>query len=288
MAERIIHHGEIELCTEAFGNPADPACLLIMGAGASMVRWDENWIRTFVAGGRYAIRFDNRDTGRSTTYPPGNPSYTLADMAADAIVVLDAYGIERAHLIGRSMGGMITQHVVLDYPQRVRTATLIYSTPSPFVAGADDGAEERLPGATDEFVAVSSRTPPPDATEAEQWAHFLALQRVLNGSRYPLDEARTRELFAIERGRARDIAASQNHVHVIRGSAPWRDRLVDFGVPTLVLHGTEDPILPFAHGEALHAEIHGSEMMVLDGVGHALPPQIWGELTARLLAHTAT
>ena len=285
MTEKIVYNGDVELCTQAFGDSADPPCLLIMGAGASMVRWDERLIAQFVARGRYAIRFDNRDTGRSTTYPHGQPAYTLADMARDAIAVLDAYGIEKAHVMGRSMGGMITQHVMLDFPQRVTTATLIYSTPSPGVAGGD--VQDRLPGATDELTKAMQAAPPATASDAEQRAHQLEVQRILNGSRYPLDEARTLELFDVERNRARDLAASGNHVHAIRQSPPWRDRLASIDIPTLIVHGTDDPILPFPHGEALYAAINGAEMMVLDGVGHALPAEIWDDLIERLVAHTA-
>ncbi len=286
MTEKIVYNGDVELCTQAFGDSADPPCLLIMGAGASMVRWDERLIEQFVARGRYAIRFDNRDTGRSTTYPHSEPAYTLADMARDAIAVLDAYGIEKAHVMGRSMGGMITQHVMLDFPERVSTATLIYSTPSPGVAGGD--TKDRLPGVTDELTTAMRAAPPAAASDAEQRAHQLHVQRILNGTRYPLDEARTVELFDIERNRARDLAASGNHVHAIRKSPPWRDRLAAIDIRTLIVHGTDDPILPFPYGEALHAAISGAEMMVLDGVGHALPPEIWSDLIERLVAHTAS
>lgn len=284
MTEKTIRNGDVELCTQAFGDRGDPPCLLIMGAGASMVRWDERMIERLVARGRYAIRFDNRDTGRSTTYPHGKPTYTLADMASDAVAVLDAYGVDRAHVMGRSMGGMITQHVMLDFPERVASATLIYSTPSPGVAGGE--TRDRLPGATDELTSAMRNAPSASASQADRQAHQLRLQRILNGSRYPLDESRTLELFDIERIRARDLAAADNHVHAIRQSPAWQDRLAGIGIPTLVVHGTDDPILPFAHGEALHAAIPGADMMVLDGVGHALPPEIWDELVDRLVAHT--
>ena len=276
----------VEICTQAFGDPADIPTLLIMGAGASMVRWDERFIGHYVGAGRYAIRFDNRDTGRSSCCPVGEPDYTLRDMADDAIAVLDAYDIETAHVMGRSMGGMITQHVVLDHPKRVRTATLLYSTPSPGVARAG-GDDSDLPGTTEALRAVAARAPEAGASEDARREHMLDMQRVLNGSRYPLDVERTRELARTEIQRARNYDASGNHGTAIGNSAPWRHRLGEIDKPTLVVHGTEDPILQFPHGEALVREIKGAELMVLEGVGHALPEPIWNELIERLVAHTA-
>lgn len=286
MTERMIDVGGVEICTEDFGDPADPALLLIMGAGGSMLKWDDVLVARLVAGGRYAVRYDNRDTGQSTAYRVGEPPYTLADMAADGIAVLDAYGIDKAHVLGRSMGGMITQHIVLDHPHRVQTATLIYSSPSPGVAGASDQAEPPLPGITAELMAAMAQVPGPTATEQERMEQRLKVQSILNGSRYPFDADRTRSLIEREMARARDYASSANHTLAIRNSPPWRDRLSEIRVPTLVVHGTEDPILPFPHGQALANEIAGAQMMMLEGVGHALPEPVWDELVPALLHHT--
>lgn len=278
----MIEANGVEICTEAFGNPADPALLLIIGAGASMLRWHEELIERLVASGYYAIRFDNRDTGRSTTYPVGEPAYTLVDMAADAIAVLDAYEIDKAHVMGRSMGGMITQHVVLDYPERVATATLIYSTPSNSISG---GVEDELPGMTDELIEANADLARTDGDEAEQLARQLHQQQILHGSGYPFDEAKAVALIAREQARARDFTASSNHAIAIRNSAPWRQRLREIRTPTLIVHGTEDPIFQAAHAEALLAEIDGAELMWLEGMGHVLPEGVWDELVPRLLAH---
>ena len=278
----MIEANGVAICTEAFGNPGDPALLLIIGAGASMLRWNDELVERLVAGGYYAIRFDNRDTGRSTTYPVGEPGYTLVDMAADAVAVLDAYGIEKAHVMGRSMGGMITQHVVLDYPERVATATLIYTTASNSISG---GPEDELPGMTTELAAANAELARTDGGEAERLARQLRQQQILHGSRYPFDEAKATVLIERERARARDFAASSNHAIAIRNSAPWRQRLGEIKTPTLIVHGTEDPIFQAAHAEVLLAEIDDAELMWLEGMGHVLPEAVWDELVPRLLAH---
>lgn len=287
MAERIVEANGVEICTEAFGSPNDPTLLLIMGAGGSMLKWENAFVERLVSAGRYAIRYDNRDTGQSTSYDVGNPPYTLKDMCADAIAVLDAYDVETAHVLGRSMGGMIAQHVVLDHPDRVETATLIYSSPSPGVA-ADPSQQQQqsLPGISEELMAAFVNVPGPDASAEEQMAHRVETQRILNGTRYPFDSDKARTLIEQEMGRAKNFAASGNHSIAIRNTPPWRQRLGEIRAPTLVVHGTEDPILPFPHGEALHAEIPDAQMMVLEGVGHALPEDVWEELIAALVLHT--
>ena len=287
MAERTIQAGDVEICTEAFGDPADPALLLIMGAGGSMLKWEEEFVQRLVGAGRYAIRYDNRDTGQSTNYPAGEPPYTLLDMTSDAITVLDAYQIEKAHVLGRSMGGMITQHVVLEHPHRVKTATLIYSSPSPGVAGASDESQCPLPGATSELMALMVSAPGPDSDPEAKMAHRLEMQRILNGSGYAFDRNRCRALIEREMQRARDFTSSVNHTFAIRNTPPWRHRLTQIRTPTLVVHGTQDPILPLPHGEALASEIADAEMMVLEGVGHALPVPVWDELIPTLLRHTS-
>lgn len=284
MAERIITSGAAEICCEAFGNPGDPAILLIMGAGGSMLKWDEALIDMLVADGRYAIRYDNRDTGRSTTCPPGEPDYTLTDMAADAIAVLDAYQVDKAHLMGRSMGGMITQNVVLDYPGRVTTATLIYTTPSNSIAG---GFGDDLPGMTQDLIEANVQAARTDVDEEERVRLQLRSMEVLQGTRYPLDVPKTLALIEREKARARNYASSANHSLAIRNSANWRHRLGEMETPTLIVHGTEDPIFQVAHAKALAAEIAGAEVLWVEGLGHALPEGAWSDVVPRLLAHTA-
>src|SRR5690242_20818449 len=126
----MIRTNGVELCAQSFGDPGDPPTLLIMGIGASMLWWDEVFCRRLAAGGRFVIRYDHRDTGRSTTFPPGNPGYTGAALDTDAVAVLDGYGIPAAHLVGLSAGGGIAQCVALDHAERVRSLVLISTSPA--------------------------------------------------------------------------------------------------------------------------------------------------------------
>src|SRR5829696_1386982 len=138
-----------ELCVQAFGSAADPTVLLIQGVGASMDWWDDELCARLAAGGRHVVRYDHRDTGRSTTCPPGKPDYTGRDLADDVVAVLDGLGVERAHLVGLSMGGGLAQDVALDAPERVRTLTLIATSP---VGALPDDLD--LPGPSDEIAAM--------------------------------------------------------------------------------------------------------------------------------------
>lgn len=130
MAERMIEANGVELCTESFGVPGDPAILLVMGVGASMLWWDQVFCRMLADGGRFVVRYDHRDTGRSTSYPPGRPGYSGADLAGDAAAVLDAYGLEGAHVVGVSAGGAFAQVLALEFPERVVSLVLISTSPA--------------------------------------------------------------------------------------------------------------------------------------------------------------
>ena len=129
MAERMIEANGVELCTESFGDPGDPPILLVMGMSASMVWWDEEICETLAAERRFVIRYDHRDTGRSVTYRPGHPRYTASDLVGDAAVVLDAYGLAAAHIVGMSMGGALAQLLALDFPDRVLSLVLVSTSP---------------------------------------------------------------------------------------------------------------------------------------------------------------
>src|SRR3954469_15823095 len=147
--ERMIEANGVELCTEPFGDPGDPPILLVMGLGASMLWWDEGFCQMLAEGGRFVIRYDHRDTGRSITYEPGRPEYTGDDLVADAAGVLDAFGIAAAHVVGVSAGGAFAQGLTLGSPDRVRTLVLI--SPSPAVP-----VDRELPAWTEAFGSFVS------------------------------------------------------------------------------------------------------------------------------------
>jgi pimeloyl-ACP methyl ester carboxylesterase len=273
----------IELCYDTFGDRKDPPLLLIMGLGAQMILWDDGFCTALAARGFYVIRFDNRDIGRSTKIageaPPlpklleqaqtGKPieaPYTLRDMAADAVGLMDALGISRAHVVGASMGAAITQELAINFADRLLTATCIMGT----------SGDPRLPPPTQEAMAVLM-TPTPLDRDAYM-ERFLWTWRVLRGSAFPEDEARERaraeRIFARginPPGVARQLAA-------IFASGDRSAALPNVRVPMLVIHGTADPLVPVEGGRAIAAGVPGARLVEIEGMGHALPPAVWDEV----------
>ncbi len=279
MAERMIEANGVELCSEAFGDPVDPPILLIMGIGASMLWWEEDFCRMLAGRGRFVIRYDHRDTGRSVTDPPGRPTYTGADLTADAAGVLRECEVAAADLVGVSAGGGIAQELALHNPDRVRSLVLISTSP---VVSVD----RELPPPTDEFgrFASSARV---DWTDRDAVIEYLiAYQRVLAGGQRRFDEAAVRDLIRRDVDRARDFAAVQNHDVLPQGEVPGKP-LSTIAAPTLVIHGTADPMFPIEHGEALADEIPGARLLLLEGAGHGVYRADWETIVGAILEHTA-
>jgi pimeloyl-ACP methyl ester carboxylesterase len=275
----MIEANGVELCTEAFGDPADPPILLIGGTGSSMLWWEEDFCRLLAGGARFVIRYDHRDTGRSITYEPGRPEYTGADLTADAAGVLDGFGIPAAHLVGVSGGGGIAQELALDSADRVLSLALITTSP---VTPTDHA----LPPPTPEFGRFVA-TAHVDWSSPESIVDYLVdYSRVLAGSERAFDEARARDLIRRDVDRARDYAAVQNHDLLSDGEAS-RKLLSSITAPTLVIHGTADPMFPLKHGEALAAVIPGARLLTLEGAGHGVYRDDWETIVAPILEHTA-
>jgi len=279
VAERMIEANGVELCTEAFGDPADPAVLLVMGIGASMLWWEEGFCRILAGGGRFVIRYDHRDTGRSVTYEPGSPGYTGADLVRDAIGVLDAYEVPVAHVVGVSAGGAFAQVLALEHPDRVASLGLISTSPA--LPG-----ERKLPPPSDEFGRFVS-TVAVDWSDAESVIDYLVgYSRVLAGGQRRFDEAPQRDLVRRDIERARDFAALQNHDVLPEGEAP-SGTLSAITAPTLVIHGTADPMFPIEHGRALAREIPAARLLPLEGGGHGVDRADWQTIADAILEHTA-
>ena len=278
MVEQIVRANGVELCTEPFGEPADPPVLLIMGTGASMLWWEEGFCRMLAERRRFVIRYDHRDTGRSVTYQPGRPGYTGADLVADAAGVLDASGIAAAHVVGVSAGGAMAQLLALDFPDRVRSLVLISTSPAL-------PASRGLPPPTGEvtrFVATAE-VDWSDATSVVEY--LVGYYRVLAGGRRPFDEQAARELARREVERARDIAAAHNHDLLEEGRLP-PGPLSSIAAPTLVIHGTADPMFPLGHGQALAGEIPGARLLPLEGAGHGVDRADWETIVGAIVEHT--
>jgi pimeloyl-ACP methyl ester carboxylesterase len=271
-----------EICVEAIGERGHPAIVLIAGAAWSMDWWEDELCLRLANRGRLVVRYDNRDTGRSTSYPPGAPGYAGAELTTDVIAILDALGIERAHIVGLSMGGGIAQELALEHRHRVATLTLMSTSPI-------DPSIEGLPGMAPELKAIfSDESPKPDWDDrAAVVDHIVEAERPYAGPGN-FDEARTRALAERVFDRSNDIAASMTNHYILDDDGPCDPRLSQIrGLPTLVLHGTADPLFPPAHGRALADAIPGARLIELEDVGHQLPPpHTWEFLVETLIAHT--
>lgn len=279
MSERIINADGVEIATEAFGDPSHDPILLIMGAMASMLWWPEEFCQKLAAQGRYVIRYDNRDTGLSTFYKPASPPYTKDDMAEDAMRVLDAYGIERSHLVGMSLGGEIAQIAALAHPARVRTLTLISSTP----VGVDTSTQ---PQTSDTYMEHAAAGESIDWTDNAQVIDFIVKDtQMIAGTAHPYDEVRARKLVKHDVERARNFVSATNHF-MLKGGQAWKGKLGQLAAPLLVIHGTVDPIFPIEHGELLAQTVDGAELIRLEGGGHEIHPEDWDAIISAIEVRT--
>jgi pimeloyl-ACP methyl ester carboxylesterase len=273
---------EVQIHSETFGRPGDPAVLLIMGAAASMLWWPEAFCERLAAAGRFVIRYDNRDTGLSFGYEPGTAAYTMEDLAADAVAVLDEHGVERAHVVGMSIGGGIAQLVALAYPDRVASLTAISTT----AVGAED---PDLPGPSPDYMEFAAAFEALDWSDTQALADLLVGEaRVLAGTRHPFDEAVAREFISRDLERAIDPARLENHGAIGGDEGRWAGRVGEIAAPLLVIHGTADPILPHAHGVALAEAVPGAQLVTIEGGGHELHEGDWDQILTAIVEHTGT
>ena len=282
MGEQMLAVNGVELCAETFGEPGSPPILLVGGMSSSMDYWEDDFCEALAAGGRLVIRYDLRDTGRSTSWPPGEPGYTGRDMINDIPALLDALGLDKAHIFGISMGGALAQCVAVLHPGRVET--LILNETSPAFDGVPDlpPIGEELAGFFEE--ASTSTMPDPDDHEA-MVAMLVEDQRVFVPERF--DEGRMRTVVERAVRRTPDMRPSLANHHVMGDGEPVEATLADIAAPTLVIHGTRDPLFPIGHGEALANGIPDATLLTLDGVGHEPPPiYTWEKVVPAILEHT--
>ena len=272
----------IELTYEAHGDPSAPTLLAVHGLGAQMTDWRPGFLEGFVAQGYHVVTWDNRDQGESTWFDDaGQPDlgallhdpslpvpYLVADMASDAAGLLDALGIERAHVLGVSMGGMIAQQFVIDHPDRSLSLTSIMSTPSARVGTPTPEASAAL------------LAPPAEGREAviEQ---SVAGSRMIASPGFPFDEAELRRRAAVHYDRGHHPEGTARQLAAVLASPDRTDGLHRVTVPTLVVHGAADPLVTLPGGEATAAAVSGAELWVVEGMGHDLPVEILPELAAR-------
>lgn len=277
MTHKLIASNGAMICTESFGNPAHPAVLLIMGAQSSLLWWEEAFCHYLADEGRFVIRYDNRDTGLSTTYEPGKPDYTFEDMADDAIQVLDGYGIEQAHIVGMSMGGMLTQMIALRHKSRVRTITLL----------ATSNFAPHLPPMEERVMDYFVNSGQLDWTDTRAVIDFnIGKSRLLSGSKNPFDLPRVTQLAEEEAKRSARMESINNHA-LVAGGEHYLARTSEIDVPALIIHGTEDPIIPYPHALHLADIIPGSRLLTLEGTGHELHHHDWDAIIEAIKTHTS-
>lgn len=273
---RLVEVGAVRLWVDEQGPDSGDPVLLVAGADSPGFRWTPTIVDPLVASGHRVVRFDHRDCGRSTRFG-ANDVYRLDDLVVDVVGLFDVLGIEAAHVVGYSMGGMIGQLLGIDHPDRVTSLTLIGSSPAP--------GDERLGGPDEAFVdAMTTRLfagPPKD--DAGRIAWLVELDELLAGSAYPVERRRREELAAAEI--ATGWAPETGHGVAVHASPGRLERLADIAAPTLVVHGTDDPVFPPAHGRALATGIDGAVLVEVDGLGHEVPDALIEELWPVMRAH---
>ena len=283
----------IELCHDTFGDPQAPPLLLIMGLAAQMTAWDDEFCAALAGRGLYVVRFDNRDIGLSTRFTeagvpdiaaafaavmqgrPVSAPYLLSDMADDVVGLLDALGIASAHVVGASMGGAIAQLLAVHHPARLRSLTSIMAT-----TGAPD-----LPPPTPAALATLFKPAPRD--RAAYLDSYVQTWQVLRGPGFVLDDARDRARAAANFARGLNPAGAARQIMAIMASGSRREALAAVAVPTLVIHGDADPLVPLACGVDTAKAVPGAKLTVLAGMGHALPISLWPQIVDAIAGHVA-
>lgn len=279
----------IELEYDTFGSADDPTLLLVMGLGAQMILWDEAFCQVVADAGRHVVRFDNRDIGLSTKIDAGSfdpfaamtavmsgeelppVPYTLSDMAADAVGLLDHLGVERAHVAGASMGGMIAQVLAIEHPQRLISVTSIMST----VGDVEYGQ------ATPEAMAVLMAPPPADRDEVIE----RSVNSAVFGSKRYYDAERARRNAAAAYDRCFYPEGSARQFAAIFATGDRSDALREVTVPMLVLHGLDDTLIDPSGGRRTAELVPGSHLLVLADMGHDLPEPLWPLVVGAMIAH---
>ena len=276
MSEQFAEVGPVTLCYETFGEPTDPALLLVMGLGTQMVAWRDDFCRDLAGRGFYVVRYDNRDCGRSTKMEgpipglvelikrkPKELAYSLEEMADDAIGLLDHLGIKKAHVVGASMGGIIGQHLAFRYPGRVLSLTSIMA-----------GAGGRIAGAPKLSILPLFLAKPGGDGREEYIERGLKLFKAIGSPKY-FDEQSVREIAGLSYDRGINNSGTGRQLAAIVADGKRTKRLHRITAPTLVIQGTRDKLATPSGGKAVAKAIPGAKLMMVDGMGHDLPRVLW-------------
>jgi pimeloyl-ACP methyl ester carboxylesterase len=289
MAEQTSRVGDIDIAYETFGDPSDPALLLVMGLATQMIAWHDDFCAELAERGFFVIRFDNRDVGRSTAMRDlpvptmrqlvlrdrKAAGYTLSDMAADAIGLLDHLGIEKAHVVGASMGGMIAQTIAIEHPDRVLSLASIMSNTGSRWTGQPRLATYRV------LLGV-----PPKERDA-YIEHVVAMYRVIGSKGFDRDEDDLRRMAGLAYDRGRNPAGSGRQLAAIIASGDRTEKLRALDVPTVVVHGTVDRLVSPSGGRATAKAIPGARFVPIAGMGHDLPRGTWPQIIRAITENAA-
>lgn len=281
MEVKVVTGNDISLYTESFGNSAHEPIVLVMGAMSSAVWWPEDFCARLAAMNRYVIRYDHRDTGKSTSYGPGQTSYGVEELADDVVRVMDGYGLGAAHLVGMSLGGFLSQLVAIKYHDRVKSLTLISSER---LAEADSA----MPPFDPDILEYHRQAESLDWSDRDAVVEYqVGAWRINSGTAHVFDAEKIRQIAQENFDRTPDILTTFNHA-TLGGGEAWLGRLDEITASTLIIHGTEDPVLPYAHGLALKDAIRESKLLALQGSGHELHHEDWPVILHALKNHTSS
>ena len=292
--EKKVLVNNLEIAYDTFGEKNNPPILLIMGLANQLILWDERFCQALASAGFYVIRFDNRDIGLSSKLDdkpvpdilqlmqdlmarkPVDVPYKLTDMAKDTIGLLDQLGIESAHVVGISMGGMIAQTIAIEHPERVKTLTSMASTTS----------NPTLPQPSPEIQALL--TPPPANNREEAIENSIKTFKILNGPVYQFNEDGYRKVFSKAYDRNYYPVGPLRQLAAILGSGSRNKQLRNVQIKTLVIHGDEDPLISVQAGEDTAKEISGSKLVIIKGMGHTIATEVAPQVISAILEHVKT
>ena len=289
--EQLVATNNIDINYDSFGDKSHPAIILIMGLATQMIYWDEQFCKLLALQGYWVIRFDNRDNGKSTwldSIPPPSSlalltnavfkrplgaTYLLSDMMQDTVGLLDALHLESAHIVGVSMGGMIAQEIAINHPHRVKSLTSIMSTTG----------NKRLPKPSAAFSFKMLKRPPKDVNKAVTYG--MHVWRMIQGDHYPFDEQKVLGLITRALQRGFNPAGNTRQLAAILDSLDRTEALNTLAVPSLILHGEDDPLVLVDCGYATAKAIPNAKIKTYPGMGHTIPSQLYDDITKQILEH---
>jgi pimeloyl-ACP methyl ester carboxylesterase len=277
MKEIVVKTNEIELSTQSLGESNNPAILLIAGATVSMLYWDTEFCQKLAEKGFFVIRYDTRDVGQSTFYEPGTTPYDIVNLTDDVIAILDDYKIDKAHLVGISLGGLIAQIATIKYPNRIHSLTL-------FSTGPWGDSDPTIPEMDTRIIEHHGNAESVDWTNEDSVVNYMIKGFALMSGKKVFDNGRTEKYIREEFNRARNYVSMFNHASLQGGEDYW-NRIDEIKKPTLVIHGTEDKIWHYKNAGVLLEKIKGSKLITLEGTGHELHFEDWTPIIEGIEKH---